>query len=372
MHVLIAGGGVGGLCLAQGLRRAGVEVTVFERDTAIAVREQGYRIHIDDNGGDALRRCLSGESFELYLATSTTLGPAKVRALDHRGRELSEFPVGNSVHTAVNRLTLREILAHGLGDALRFDARVTGFVEHDDRVEVCLADGDRVTGDVLVAADGINSLVRSRLLPDAELVDTGLRCVYGRTPLDAVTVPERLRHGFTSVADRRGHSMALAVFDPRRPITAPFLTPVAGYLMWAVLVAQQRLSRAQRSLWDNGSLHVLAGRLVDGWHPELREFVARAEVDACFAVPIRSSVAVPPWPTGRVTLLGDAIHAMTPAGGKGANTALRDAALLSEQLTEADRGTARLEATLGEYETRMREYGFRAVAESLRTVEATR
>jgi 2-polyprenyl-6-methoxyphenol hydroxylase-like FAD-dependent oxidoreductase len=369
MRVLIAGSGVGGLCLAQGLRGAGIEVTVFERDTAIAVREQGYRIHIDDNGGGALQRCLPEDLFELYLSTSTKLGPAGVRVLDHKGRQLAEFPpgTGEQVHTAVNRLTLREILAHGLDDALRFDAQVTGFVEHDDRVEVCLANGDRITGDVLVAADGSNSLIRKRLLPDAELIDTGLRCVYGRTPLDAVDVPAQMRHGFTSVADGRGHSMALAVFDPRQPITAPFLTPVTGYLMWAVI------TRATR--WhsdDPRALHELATKLIKRWQPALREFVARAEVGACLAVPIRSSVPVPPWPTGRTTLLGDAIHAMTPAGGKGANTALRDAALLTAQLTEVERGTARLGVALGEYEARMREYGFAAVTESLRTVEAGR
>jgi 2-polyprenyl-6-methoxyphenol hydroxylase-like FAD-dependent oxidoreductase len=71
MQVLIAGGGVGGLGLAQGLRRAGIEVTVFERDPAIAVGQQGYRIHLNADGDAALRRCLPSGLFDLHLAAST-------------------------------------------------------------------------------------------------------------------------------------------------------------------------------------------------------------------------------------------------------------------------------------------------------------
>lgn len=374
MQVLIAGGGVGGLCLAQGLRRAGVEVTVLERDPAIAVREQGYRIHIDANGGAALARCLPADLYELYLATSNKRGPAVIRVLDHNGRRLAEYPqeIGDNPHTAVNRLTLRQILAHGLDETLRFDARVTGFVEHEDRVEVRCADGRTITGDVLVAADGNNSLLRRQFLPNAEVTDTGLRCVYGRTRLDATTVPDRLRTGFTSAADRRGHTLVLAVFDPREPISAPLLTPVPGYLMWAVVTAEKRFSAKQKALWATGALHELALLLTKRWKPELRTLVEDAEADDCLAIPIRSSVPVPPWPTGRVTLLGDAIHAMTPAGGQGANTALRDAALLTEELTAVHAGTEELRPALARYEASMREYGFAAVAASLRGIDMFR
>ncbi|HEY4452807.1 MAG TPA: NAD(P)/FAD-dependent oxidoreductase [Pseudonocardiaceae bacterium] len=365
MHVLIAGGGVGGLCLAQGLTTAGVGVTVFERDAAIATREQGYRIHIDANGNTALRQCLPPDLFALYLATSNKPGPAVIRVLDQTGRQLTEFaaPGGDDAHNAVDRLTLRQVLAHGLGEVLRFGARVTDFVEHEDRVEVRYADGSVVRGDVLVAADGINSLVRKRLLPGAELVDTGLRCVYGRTPLRAITLPERLRYGFTSITDRHGRAMVLAAFEPREPLAE---SPVEPYLMWAVLTDEDWPAE------DPQALHRLALRHIDGWAPELRGFVERADVDACLPIPIRSSVPVPPWPTGRVTLLGDAIHAMTPAGGVGANTAMRDAALLTEQLVAVERGAVPLRPALAEYEARMREYGFAAVTNSLRSVEMLR
>lgn len=74
MHVLIAGAGIGGLCLAQGLHAARVRVSAFERDPSLdnrvlENRGQGYRIHIDNHGGEALRRCLPEHVYRLYLAT---------------------------------------------------------------------------------------------------------------------------------------------------------------------------------------------------------------------------------------------------------------------------------------------------------------
>jgi 2-polyprenyl-6-methoxyphenol hydroxylase-like FAD-dependent oxidoreductase len=88
-----------------------------------------------------------------------------------------------------------------------------------------------------------------------------------------------------------------------------------------------------------------------------------------FALSIRAALPVDPWPTTRITLLGDSIHATTPAGGTGANVALRDAALLTEQLTAVDRGRADLLDAIGGYEEQMRAYGFAASTRSLRSAE---
>jgi glycine/D-amino acid oxidase-like deaminating enzyme len=68
VKVAVAGAGIGGLCLAQGLLRAGLEVAVYERDTALTAGGQGYRLHID--AGPALRACLPPDLYELCVATS--------------------------------------------------------------------------------------------------------------------------------------------------------------------------------------------------------------------------------------------------------------------------------------------------------------
>jgi salicylate hydroxylase len=73
-HVIVIGGGLGGLCLAQGLHKAGISVAVYERDRTSTDRLQGYRIHIEPQGNRALAACLPADLFKRYLATSGSGG----------------------------------------------------------------------------------------------------------------------------------------------------------------------------------------------------------------------------------------------------------------------------------------------------------
>lgn len=347
-HVLIAGGGVGGLCLAQGLAKVGIRATVFERDPDAGTRGQGYRLHIDRHGDDALRRCLPGDRFRRYRDTSALPGRGKITTLAPDCTELASFPVPVADHTAVDRMLLRRLLLTDVD--VRFGRTVAGAEDTGDGVVLRFTDGTAERGDLLVGADGVGSVLRSVVAPGAEVIDTGLRCVYGRTPLAALPhLPERLFDGFTSVAGPRG-AMALAAF--RACNHDPELPPVDDYLMWAVVGAVPRTS-------EPTALHRFAKKFVRTWHPELRRIVAGADVPATFGTPIRTSSPVPSWPTGRITLLGDAIHVMPPTGGVGANTAMRDAALLVELLSRTDPPAA-----FAEYETRMREYATEVVRQS--------
>jgi 2-polyprenyl-6-methoxyphenol hydroxylase-like FAD-dependent oxidoreductase len=83
---------------------------------------------------------------------------------------------------------------------------------------------------------------------------------------------------------------------------------------------------------DAASLHAIAQELTKDWHPCLRRLIDEAEIAATFPVMSRSSEPVKPWRMVNVTLLGDAIHTMTPGRGEGANTAIRDAELLCVKL----------------------------------------
>jgi salicylate hydroxylase len=88
-------------------------------------------------------------------------------------------------------------------------------------------------------------------------------------------------------------------------------------------------------------------------------------------LPIRTSVPVKQWETTNITVLGDAIHSMTPFRGIGANTALRDAQLLARNLIAAARGQREVLDAIHDYETQMIDYGFAAVRMSLRTARQT-
>jgi 2-polyprenyl-6-methoxyphenol hydroxylase-like FAD-dependent oxidoreductase len=376
MKVAVVGAGLGGLCLAQGLQRAEIDVVVCERDASLDARRQGYRLHLDARAGLALRACLPDDLFELFRAVCGQPG-RQMTVVNDRLRvrhEVAGDPARDpdaveTLSTSIDRQTLREVLAARLGDALRFGAELTSLEADGDRVRLQLAHGAELEVDVLVGADGVGSAVRREHLPHAEVVDTGARVVYGKTLLDDEVlslVPEPLHAGFTAIVGK-GVGVAAGLVQYReRPEAAArrlapdlSLTPRGDYLMWAVS-AQERVLPATELA--PAELHTLAAAAIRGFHPDVRELVARAVVDETFLVRIRTSKPVPAWSPSRVTVLGDAIHAMSPARGSGANTALQDAALLCRLLAGAEDGDP--VSAIAAYEEQMRDYGFAAVLAS--------
>src|SRR5215469_2850217 len=108
-----------------------------------------------------------------------------------------------------------------------------------------------------------------------------------------------------------------------------------------------------------------------GWSDAFRDLVDLTDPTTVSCLPIRTSVPVAPWRTGRVTFLGDAIHAMTPYRGIGANMALEDAVRLKRAIVAGARGERDLFAAIAAYEAEMRDYGFRAVRNSLQAMRRT-
>ncbi|MET9265858.1 NAD(P)/FAD-dependent oxidoreductase [Amycolatopsis sp. NPDC004079] len=358
LRVLIIGAGVGGLALAQGLRRAGVAVMVCERDTSAIGRLQGYRLRIDSNGLDALDRLLPARLSQAVWDASST--PSRTNFLN--GTQPAE-PVERNV--SINRLTLREILLHGLEDVVEFGRECTG-CHVDDTVTATFADGSTASADVLVAADGVNSVLRRQYLPHARVVDTGIRIMYGRFPLTRETaqlIPDEWFGIYSGLVGPDNQHVGIAPVHARRPAPLPGLTDTSDYVMCLLAARAELLPYSDDELRaaTGHQLRNMTVSLARKWNPKASELLSLADPETLFPIFMRTSVPIEPWPTTRVTLLGDAIHAMSPAVGVGANTALRDAELLAAKLAEA--GSDFLPA-LREYETAMIGYGFDAVRTS--------
>jgi 2-polyprenyl-6-methoxyphenol hydroxylase-like FAD-dependent oxidoreductase len=378
LRVAVAGAGLGGLCLAQGLRRAGAEVTVYERDQRLTSRRQGYRLHVDARAGLALQACLPPELLAAFQATCGQPG-TRLTVVSERLRVLKEIRTGDpgadryapgTLSTSVNRLTLREILASGLDGAIVAGSEVTGYEADGNGVRVHLADGARAEADLLVGADGVSSVVRRQYLPAAEPADTGGRCIYGKTPLTAAALdllPAALDAGFTAIIGGKvGMASGLVRFRTRpEQVSGARLSAAADYLMWGLTADRGQFGVPDERLLalSSAQLHALSAELIRGWHPDLRGLHAMADIEETFAVRIRTSPVLEAWQPSRVTVLGDAIHAMSPAGGSGANTALRDAAQLCRALA-ATAGGDDLISAIRSYEDQMRDYGYAAVAAS--------
>jgi salicylate hydroxylase len=396
LRVVIIGGGTGGLCLAQALHRTGVSVAVYERSRTRTERLQGYRVHINPHGSAALHECLPPELWHAFVGTTGTSG-GNFGFVTEQLEELlfldEETVTGGSAephraHHSVSRITLHQVLSSGLEGVLHYGKEFDRYERNSDGTVTCFfADGTTATADVVVGADGASSRVREQLLPHAERVDTGIRNIAGKFPLTEETrklLPALIQQGPKTVMPPKGCGMFTAPheLDEGAAITgngiggndetvehdAVLFDNTTSYLMWAYAASEARFPANLSSL-DGSQLRDLVGQMITDWHPVLRRLVAKSPAETVTLIPIRTSVPVKPWPTGTVTLLGDAIHSMTPFRGIGANVALRDAALLARNLIAASRGERDLLGAIGDYEREMIDYGFAAVRAARRAGE---
>src|SRR5262249_60689018 len=102
-----------------------------------------------------------------------------------------------------------------------------------------------------------------------------------------------------------------------------------SYLMWALSGKREKFGFGDVEQADGEALGTVAARAMARWSPAFSDLVGLADPTTISCLPIRTSVPVEPWRTGRITLLGDAIHSMTPYRGIGANVAIKDAARLT-------------------------------------------
>jgi 2-polyprenyl-6-methoxyphenol hydroxylase-like FAD-dependent oxidoreductase len=231
LRIAVVGAGLGGLCLAQGLLRAGADVTVYERDTALAGRRQGYRLHVDARAGLALQACLQGQATCSRPSTRLAVVTEQLRVLREQGTgdSAADAYAPATLSTSVNRLTFREVLARGMDGRIEFGRELVGYETGDAAgggVRLRFADRGSAEADVLVGADGVGSVVRRQYLPGASPADTGSRCIYGKTPLSPdVPLAAGFSDGFTAVVGGR-IGMAMGVVRFREP-------PAAFGLCWA-------------------------------------------------------------------------------------------------------------------------------------------
>jgi 2-polyprenyl-6-methoxyphenol hydroxylase-like FAD-dependent oxidoreductase len=362
MDVVIVGAGLAGPLLAQGLRAAGTDAVVYEREAAQQPR-QGYRIHVAPEGDLALRACLPAPAYAQALATAGHRGSGW-RVLDPQLRVVQETLVPASPdeeehgrHLTLDRNTLRRILVDGI--EVRHGAAFERYeLLGDGRVRAFFADGTTADADLLVAADGTHSRIRRQLLPHAEVTETGLWEIYGRTALtdEALALtPEAALDGFSAVTGTDGRFMPLAAHR--------FLSGGEDYVMWVVAGPAAHFPAGLSGL-GGPELQETAAGLVADWHPDLGALVRLGDPESVHATTIRTAQPLDPWPTVPVTLVGDAIHTMVPQGTSAA-VALRDAALLCRRLTER---TGPLLPAVAAYEKEMLEYGFAEVARALRSI----
>jgi 2-polyprenyl-6-methoxyphenol hydroxylase-like FAD-dependent oxidoreductase len=340
--IVIVGAGIGGLTLAGALTRLAPElrVEVVERDRDVLSRAQGYSVALRRSEGMAVLHRL-----DLEAAVEQVSRPVPgLRLLAPSGRTLQSFrpagPESGNALTSVPRARLRELLLESLPpQTVSWNARAVRFDAEDGHAEAWLEDGGVRAGEVVVACDGARSLARLQVF-GARLRHVGLSRIGGAT-------------------DRFAH--------PR--LSGPFMTLGKGCSVFVHPLADERLlwSFALRTAEDElaqlsaAELLGKASAATRGWHEPIRKLIAstvEADVDVRglydVALPIRAR-------RGRILLIGDASHAMTPYRGRGANMAMLDALELAEALS---RWGGDIEAALDDFEVHMLPRNRKALSQS--------
>ena len=321
LRVAVAGGGIAGLASALALRQRGLAATVYER--APALREVGAGIALWPNATRALAR------LGVLDEVAARSGRAEaVRILNPAGETLLRFSTARSdaPSLCVRRRDLVGVLAEALGpDAIRYGSTVSEAGSRPGRVRFRPKDGAVTGADVLVAADGIRSCLRETCVASNPPVYQGYTAWRGLGPRphdlnsDAFEAwGDGLRFGLFSLGEEQCYWYALA----SRPS------------------GQQDTSDPRAEL----------SGLFEAWHPRVRRVITSTPQDDVIRHDVFGLRRSRPWVAGRVVLVGDAAHGMTPDLGQGGAFALEDAVSLADHLgAEAD-----VDAALGGYERERR------------------
>ncbi len=319
-HIIIVGAGIGGLTTALALARRGYSCEVLESTREIAAIGAGVT--------------LAPNAMRVYghLGVATAIEVAGVEPTQQRvqhwadGRTLVAFERGSKVRDAygapyiyIHRADLHDILyraAMATGRVtVRLGARVTGATITSDQSCVHLDGGDQVIGDLIIAADGVKSILRARVAQDLPQFSGH---IVWRAIVDVTAGPFSDLSDFPGIHIGPGRMAVRYPICQGRKLNLVFFARQSGWAEegWAIPAHPDELSATFRD-----------------WCPEVQSMIAAIEPDKMFKWAIFARAPLPRWTSGgRLCLLGDAAHATTPFLGQGAAAAIEDAFVLARAL----------------------------------------
>lgn len=333
-HVIVVGGGLGGLTAGLALLKQGFRVTVLEQ--APALGEVGAGVQLSANA----TRVLSLLGMEGVVAASGAQPSGKEIRLWNTGQTWPLFDLGAASveryghpYVMFHRSDLHEALVAAVQqqdpEAIRLNCRCESVDASGTRPSVLLSDGERIEGDLVVGADGVHSRVRHGIVGPDQPAFSGLHAWRGVIPTSRL--PEHLRK--SAGVNWVGPGRHVIHYPLRRGELTNFVGIVEGSSTWNV-----------ESWTQQGSVEDCL-RDFQGWHEDVQTMIRAIDVHFKWALMVREPIER--WSDGCVTLLGDAAHPTLPFLAQGACMALEDGYVLARALA-AHRGD--VPAALAAYE----------------------
>lgn len=313
-RVAIIGGGIGGLTAARALCRRGLEVAVYE--AAPELREIGAGVALGPNAMKVLA------ALDLEQPVREIAGRSDWRSVRNwrTGRlisqtsQLQQAAAFGSATATIHRADFLDVLTRALpGEIVSLGARCTGVGSDGDVAVARFQDGREIEADIIVGADGIHSAVRAALFGPDDPRFTGKICYRSVVPIDAVPGEPPSTENCTWL----GPHGAIVLYPLRRNelINVVCHYDDAGYRHESWVAECDRQEVLER---------------YSGWHESLLRLFSAGELWYKWALYDRDPIPV--WTRGRVTVLGDAAHAMLPYLGQGACQSIEDGCVLATAL----------------------------------------
>jgi 2-polyprenyl-6-methoxyphenol hydroxylase-like FAD-dependent oxidoreductase len=343
-RALVVGGGIAGPALALFLARSGLQPVVLEAYPPSD--EVGGGFQIAPNG---LRVLAELGLADTLLAQGHPCTDMAFR--NHQGRLIGVVRTAragravNVMRATVHRVLRDEAARRGID--VRYRKRLTSVVEAGREVVATFEDGTTEVGDFLVGADGVHSRVRACILPglaaprDTRMISIGGFCAAGVTPPPDPADAGRLTF----------------VVGPRHQLGYSKMS-ATQWGWWCHAHAADADEHAALMTMPFSALRDWMLERYRGWSAPTQDLIGSTE--AWLRTPIHDVPGLPTWRRGRVLLLGDAAHAMSPAGGQGASLALEDAMLFGR--LAADSATP-IEDAMARFESLRRRRAERMVAQ---------
>jgi 2-polyprenyl-6-methoxyphenol hydroxylase-like FAD-dependent oxidoreductase len=331
LSVAVVGAGMGGLAVAITLRQIGIGVQVYEQAERFA--RIGAGIQMLPNSSCVLRGLgvldkLRKVAFEPYSHLNRVFDTGEIKR---------ELPMPESLYGSpflcMHRADLHEALYSALPpESVHVGKRLTGLDQKAGGVQLSFADGTSAQADAVVGADGVHSLVREIIVGPDQPLHRGriaYRAVFDASLMDGGKImPSRSKW-----------------WGIDRHIVIYYTTPDRSSLYFVTSVPEPADWVTKESWSATGDVHELR-RAYEGFHPEV-QMVLNACPD-CHKWAILEREPLLHWSDGKVVLLGDACHPMTPYMAQGAATSIEDAAMLARCLKTV--GNEDIETAFKRYE----------------------